>query len=249
MPKKINHETRKKEILNEALELFSQQGYEATTLADVAKAAKIARTTLYQYFRNKHQILFFASKQFTDKFMIYYYKVVTLEHLRALDRLRFILSHIVISCSEKRRELVSQSAFILNLEKEGHSIGNLVHKRTRPLKSLLAALLNQINPDHKNSEHTINLLLALVTSGIVHVLLFPTENCDPILEHIATALNLLFGNRDDVAYAKVHQNLLQLVEQESKQNQAQNFQDDANHKESKFDDEWDNFLDPFRSLE
>ncbi len=273
MPRKIDHEQRRQDILREALELFSSQGYEATTLADIAKAAGIARPTLYQYFRNKHQLLFFASKQFTDEFLVYYHKIVELKELAALHRLRFILSHIVLSCREKRRELVSQSSFILKLEQEGRSIGELVHKRTRPLKNLLSQLLKEAELGKQlcSSDllNAVDLLLTLVTSGIVHVLLFPAEDCDPTLQHIATVLSLLAeraGEQESQStesdYNQVHRYLLAQVQQMREQNALEKARTQSQHKdqhdhsalspmddyEDENDDEWLAFLDPFRNL-
>ncbi|WGK69553.1 helix-turn-helix domain containing protein [Candidatus Haliotispira prima] len=276
MPKKIDHEQRKQEILREALELFSSKGYEATTLADIAKAAHIARPTLYQYFRNKHQLLFFASKQFTDQFLVYYHKIVDLRHISAAHRLRFILSHIVLSCREKRRELVSQSAFILKLEQEGRSIGGLVHKRTKPLKSLLFLLIEEAQQNQQlrcwDLNETVDMLLTLVTSGIVHVLLFPDEDCAPVLRHIVTVLTLLAGQVAeaeagtrteieawDEAYEEVHRELLSLIEEmrqrdavekaKAQHGSKNNHAELMDAEEDVLDDEWNAFLDPFRAME
>jgi AcrR family transcriptional regulator len=41
-----------------ALELFAERGFEATTLADIARAAEIAPSTLHSYFSAKEDILF-----------------------------------------------------------------------------------------------------------------------------------------------------------------------------------------------
>lgn len=58
MPEKISEETRSKRdaILNAARTLFAQQGYEETTIADIAGAAGVAVGTVYLYFRNKHEV-------------------------------------------------------------------------------------------------------------------------------------------------------------------------------------------------
>jgi len=45
-------------IVRVALGLFSKQGYEATTLAEIAEAAEIGPSTLYAYFPSKDDILF-----------------------------------------------------------------------------------------------------------------------------------------------------------------------------------------------
>ena len=48
--------TKRRAILDAATELFAKQGYEETTIADIAQAAGVAVGTVYLYFRNKHEI-------------------------------------------------------------------------------------------------------------------------------------------------------------------------------------------------
>ena len=43
-------------IVAEALRLFEQQGYRATSVESIARAAGTSRATLYQYFESKEQI-------------------------------------------------------------------------------------------------------------------------------------------------------------------------------------------------
>ncbi len=45
------------QILEAAQELFSEQGYQETSLGDIAAAVGIGRTTLYEYFRDKEDLL------------------------------------------------------------------------------------------------------------------------------------------------------------------------------------------------
>ncbi len=58
VPEKIAEETRPKRdaILDAARTLFAKQGYEETTIADIAGAAGVAVGTVYLYFRNKHEV-------------------------------------------------------------------------------------------------------------------------------------------------------------------------------------------------
>lgn len=49
----MRSEERKKKILNCAKKLFSKNGFYKTQISDIAKAANIARGTIYQYFENK----------------------------------------------------------------------------------------------------------------------------------------------------------------------------------------------------
>lgn len=47
---------KRKAIVDAAREIFSRQGYETTTIAEIAAAAGIAVGTVYLYFRNKREI-------------------------------------------------------------------------------------------------------------------------------------------------------------------------------------------------
>ena len=48
---------RRKMLLARAKKLFSKRGYYQTQISDIVKNAKIARGTVYQYFKNKDDIL------------------------------------------------------------------------------------------------------------------------------------------------------------------------------------------------
>jgi AcrR family transcriptional regulator len=59
MPEATRDEVRDKRqaILGAARELFASQGYEETTIAQIAQAAGVAVGTVYLYFENKHDIV------------------------------------------------------------------------------------------------------------------------------------------------------------------------------------------------
>ena len=48
---------KRQAILTAARELFAGQGYEETTIAEIARAAGVAVGTVYLYFQNKHDVL------------------------------------------------------------------------------------------------------------------------------------------------------------------------------------------------
>jgi len=51
-------ETRRKEIIDAAIKLFSEQGYARTTTKAIAREAGIAEGTIYKYFPSKRDLLF-----------------------------------------------------------------------------------------------------------------------------------------------------------------------------------------------
>ena len=58
--KELNNEkipAGKKKVLLAALDLFSNQGFHATTTSKIAKAARVSEATIYKYFQSKDDLL------------------------------------------------------------------------------------------------------------------------------------------------------------------------------------------------
>ena len=54
-------------IIKVALELFADQGYEQTTIAEIADAAEVAPRTIFAYFPSKEDILFYDSAEIQER--------------------------------------------------------------------------------------------------------------------------------------------------------------------------------------
>lgn len=59
----VEHEKRRREILERALDVFVEEGFENATYQKIADRSGITRTTLYTYFRNKREIFNYSIKQ------------------------------------------------------------------------------------------------------------------------------------------------------------------------------------------
>jgi len=55
-PKKVDREKKKQKILMSAIRVFAEKGVHNTKIADLAKAARIGKGTIYEYFRSRDQI-------------------------------------------------------------------------------------------------------------------------------------------------------------------------------------------------
>lgn len=71
-----NSEERKKEIIITALELFTENGYDNTTIQDIANKLGIATGLCYRYFKSKQDIFRATSE---------YYAQQAIEHLTSSD--------------------------------------------------------------------------------------------------------------------------------------------------------------------
>jgi AcrR family transcriptional regulator len=54
-------------IIEGALKVFGEKGFEATTIAAISKAANISEGTLYEYFASKEEVLFAIPKLYTRR--------------------------------------------------------------------------------------------------------------------------------------------------------------------------------------
>jgi AcrR family transcriptional regulator len=59
---------RRQQIVQAAVKLFSEHGYYSTTIQDVARAAGISVGLIYQYFRDKDDVLFLTLKLVLDTY-------------------------------------------------------------------------------------------------------------------------------------------------------------------------------------
>lgn len=59
-------EVRRQEILDTALRLFGEKGYEKTSIADIAKAIGVAQGLCYRYFPSKEALFDSAIEQYAD---------------------------------------------------------------------------------------------------------------------------------------------------------------------------------------
>jgi TetR/AcrR family transcriptional regulator, fatty acid metabolism regulator protein len=72
MPKLTNEarraliERRKSQILDAAARVFGRKGYERATIADIAKQAKLAEGSIYNYFKNKQDLLVSLPRQLIE---------------------------------------------------------------------------------------------------------------------------------------------------------------------------------------
>lgn len=72
MKKRIDtnkYETTEIRILNEAVRLFLERGYNGTSIEDITKAARLTKGALYWHYRSKEDLLRRILEQFEKKFL------------------------------------------------------------------------------------------------------------------------------------------------------------------------------------
>ncbi|MDR3131025.1 MAG: TetR/AcrR family transcriptional regulator [Treponema sp.] len=137
----VEHEKRREEILEKALDVFTDEGYENTTLTKIAERCAITRTTLYLYFKNKKDIFNYSIKQLLEKVEKDILCIKENRELNYVEKLANVLLVILDRLEESRRLLPVILDFLLNLSKNGVNPDNRVRRRTVRLRRILAAMM------------------------------------------------------------------------------------------------------------
>lgn len=94
---------RHREILTISCKLFASKGYHATSMSEIADAAKLNKGTLYHYFRSKADILHAVYSTIAEAIDG---RLASIPHDAAPpDALRLVIQHILELHAERPREL------------------------------------------------------------------------------------------------------------------------------------------------
>ena len=87
----MKHKNLKRKIIDGAIKLFAEKGFYETTVDDIAKRAKIAKGTVYLYFKNKPSLyITIIDEHFTDG--IKFLKEIQEQNLTSTEKLKRIAS-------------------------------------------------------------------------------------------------------------------------------------------------------------
>ena len=109
MPKIIDYESKKRDIIEKARIVFAKRGYHNTNLSHISKKCGMGRTTLYQYFKNKDDIFYHTIGNALEEIQ------TQVEVIIANDRITFVekIKQIVYQLTEEQK---NNNTFILLLE-------------------------------------------------------------------------------------------------------------------------------------
>ena len=127
----VEHDKRRHEILEKALDVFVDEGYEDVTFQKIADRCGITRTTLYIYFKNKREIFLWSIKQLTGSIEEKLKAIIGDQELSCQDALRKILMQIVDECENNSRLFTVLLSYLLNLQKTGGDPAERVRRRMR----------------------------------------------------------------------------------------------------------------------
>ncbi len=188
----VEHEKRRHEILERALDIFIEEGYEDATFQKIADRCGITRTTLYLYFKNKREIFVWSIKQLTNRVEKDLISTITNESLSYAARLESVLHVIIDLCTENRRLFNVVLTYLLQVQKTGKDPDSRVKRRTIRLRHLLSRILiaGKDTGEFKidNVKAANELFYALIESAIFRIAILDRTDNDGIKESISLAV-------------------------------------------------------------
>lgn len=198
----IEHDKRKQLILQNATLVFIENGYQGTTFQKIANRSNVSRTTLYQYFKNKHEIFNFTIKQVTDRmersFLPYLKKIDS-----PVNTLKLVLESIMESCCHYKPLLAVLMEYLKLLDTKGVNPQLRFHRRTIRLRRTIYHLLRKAVQKEEiipiNISEIEDLLISLIEAAVLRMVISYSKEPDYALATINATLNAIRKNPTDTA--------------------------------------------------
>lgn len=189
MPKIINHETRKRQILEQSLLIFAKKGFQNTNLSYIADVCRISRPTLYQYFKDKEQIFQFAIKHVTGELFQEYKNISRDDTMSYKTKLKNICSDVINKSHSNKPFIISLVDFLFQMKRKGNDYSEEIKRRTLRLHYLFTVLINQGKREGEFKEipvaETVDQIFAMIESFAFQMVLldsFVPENSIKLLD-------------------------------------------------------------------
>lgn len=188
----VEHEKRKREILEKSLDIFVEEGYEDVTFQKIADRCGITRTTLYIYFKNKREIFLCSIKQLTAGIEKGLRSIIDSKELSDTEKLKEILVLILHKCEENRKLFNVVLTYLLQLQKAGKDAGERVRRRVLRLRHLLSwILIEGINSGEFRKvdvKATNELFYGLIQSSIFRLAVLNQTDVNELIEGLDIAI-------------------------------------------------------------
>lgn len=183
----IRSEETKKAILTAAAELFSQKGFDAVSIREIAKAAGCSHTTLYIYFKDKEALLHELSMGPLQSLQLQMEHVLSDSTLSHDERLKKVSSRFIQFCLMHR---TMYTLFFMvkasRIDADAEPSAELQILRTK-LFALLRSALLQCLPDEKNEERALAFarIYFYTLHGIIGTYTHSEETMEQLMERLA----------------------------------------------------------------
>jgi AcrR family transcriptional regulator len=189
----VEHEKRRHEILEKALDVFMEEGYEDVTFQKIADRCDITRTTLYIYFKNKKDIFNFSIKQLLQILENDINEIKMGNKLSHTEKLISVMTVIIDRLEGNNRLLSVVLDYLINNPKQDFDPAYQVRRRTVRLRHILATMLiegikaggfaSQLNVKEANE-----MLYSFIEAAIFRMVVLRSSSVEELKEAVKLAV-------------------------------------------------------------
>ena len=191
----VEHDKRRKKILEKALTVFVEDGFEDATFQKIADRSGITRTILYLYFKNKREIFTYSIKQLLLNVEERINVIRSNDSLGSIEKITNVLS-IIFRLFEQNRQLLSVVLdYLLLLSKGDINPEERVRRRTVKLRHILSSLViegvksGELKKIKVKSAH--DYLYSFIEAAIFQLVVLKRKNLDELNETVIMAVQQL----------------------------------------------------------
>jgi AcrR family transcriptional regulator len=191
----VEHEKRRKKILEKALLVFMDDGFEDATFQKIADKCGITRTILYLYFKNKKDIFIYSIKQLLLNLEENIKLIIADKSLSSVDKIIKVLLTILKLFEQNRRFLCVIHDYLLHLSKGDGDPEARVRRRTVKFRHILSTIViegvkaGELKKVKVKTVH--DFFYSFVEAAIFQLVVYKRKNLTELKETAAFALKQL----------------------------------------------------------
>jgi len=195
----VEHEKRRHEILEKALDVFMEEGFEDVTFQKIADRCGITRTTLYIYFKNKREIFNFSIKQFLQALENDITEIRKAKGLPYAEKVIRVLTVIIERIEENHRLLSVVLNYIIYMSKGDYDPDNRIRRRTVRMRHILVTMIidgikaGEFSP-HLNVKEANELLYGILEAAIFRMVILRRSSVEELKAALKLAIEHFVGN-------------------------------------------------------
>ncbi|QQY80398.1 TetR family transcriptional regulator [Keratinibaculum paraultunense] len=169
MPKIVDYDKKKQEIIEKAKIVFAKRGYHDTSLSHISKKCGMGRTTIYQYFKNKDEIFYHTVGSTLEEIQTQVEVIVTNEELSFTEKLKQVI-HQLTEGQEDNNTFILLLETLLIINRGTNEVLEKIKDDIQKLKNTIEDLIKgaiekkEIKPvDSKSFAETIYTFIETLT--------------------------------------------------------------------------------------
>ena len=188
----VEHDKRRKKILDKALTVFMDDGFENATFQKIADRSGITRTILYLYFKNKRDIFTYSIKQLLANVEDNINSIHADNSLNSIEKITRVLMDIFKLLEQNRKLLYVILDYLLHISKSDINPETRVRRRTGRLRHILASMVIEGVKAGELKKVKVktadDYLYSFIESAIYQLAVLKRKNLDELKETVTFAV-------------------------------------------------------------